>query len=388
MNIIHMGGVLPVMHAYGGAVERRILEIAKEQARQGHRVIVYSIGDAAGTIKVDGVEIRHIPCISDLPWVQFEFPLRALAGLRKEPQVEVIHFHGQPLGALVGQALPGKKLLSYDYFYYGGRLKTLLYPLYKHALTRFDLLMPCSRYCLQESVTYWRFSTQKMHVLYNGVNTHQFRPDAGSGAAERKMLGIDKRVVLYVGRVCRQKGSDVLIEAIRLLNERRNDIQLVVAGPIALFGHTPQSDPWIDRIKQVGGLYLGAVEESRLAAIYNLADVFVMPTRSIEMFGMAAVEAQACGKPVVASDHGGLKETVPQACGARFPVGDSEKLAEKIELLLDDPPRYAACAANAIQHADRYEWSRICARLDELYRLAHYGVANKPIIRSNDFSHF
>ena len=47
-----------------------------------------------------------------------------------------------------------------------------------------------------------------------------------------------------------------------------------------------------------------------------------MPTREFEMFGMAAVEALACGKPVVASDHGGLKETVPDACGGRFTPGN------------------------------------------------------------------
>ena len=60
-----------------------------------------------------------------------------------------------------------------------------------------------------------------------------------------------------------------------------------------------------------------------------MADVFVMPTRALEMFGMAAVEAQACGIPVVASDLGGLRETVPAACGARFPVGNADALATR-----------------------------------------------------------
>jgi glycosyltransferase involved in cell wall biosynthesis len=132
----------------------------------------------------------------------------------------------------------------------------------------------------------------------------------------------------------------------------------------------PTANPWIERIKQVGGLYLGAVEESRLSAIYNLADIFIMPTSEYEMFGMAAVEAQACGKPVIASDHGGLKETVPEKCGARFPIGDFEELAKKIEMLLDDHELYASCAEYAVQNASRFDWSHIYSRLDELYRLA------------------
>jgi len=96
----------------------------------------------------------------------------------------------------------------------------------------------------------------------------------------------------------------------------------------------------------------------------------VMPTRIHEMFGMAAVEAQACGKPVVSSDSGGLKEVVPSSCGARFPVGDSARMADEIERLVDDPRRYAACAENALANAATYDWARICDACDELYRTA------------------
>jgi D-inositol-3-phosphate glycosyltransferase len=88
------------------------------------------------------------------------------------------------------------------------------------------------------------------------------------------------------------------------------------------------------------------------------------------MFGMAAVEAQACGKPVVASDSGGLREVVPSSCGARVPVGDAAGTADAIERLLDDPVLYAACSANARANAETYDWARICDACDELYRTA------------------
>jgi glycosyltransferase involved in cell wall biosynthesis len=162
----------------------------------------------------------------------------------------------------------------------------------------------------------------------------------------------------------------VLLQTAKALSERRRDVQLVIAGPIGQFGLKDDPNHWIERIKKVGGLYLGAVEESRLNAIYNLADVFVMPTRAYEMFGMAAVEAQACGKPVVSSDSGGLKEVVPSNCGARFPVGDSATLADEIEKLVDDSNLYAACSANALINAATYDWARICDTCDELYRAA------------------
>ena len=141
-----------------------------------------------------------------------------------------------------------------------------------------------------------------------------------------------------------QKGTDLLLESWADVHQRLPDAALVIAGPISQFG-TPvgQSEQisWVDRIAKVGGRYLGPVEESRLAGVYNMADVFVMPTRESEMFGMAAVEAQACGIPVIASDHGGLRETVPRRCGGRFPTGDAAALGEQIHRLLtrSDPTR-------------------------------------------------
>jgi glycosyltransferase involved in cell wall biosynthesis len=263
-----------------------------------------------------------------------------------------------------------RKVLSYDFFQFRGGRETPLYHLYKRVLRCFDLLLPCSQYCLDESQNFWSFPVNKLRILYNGVNTQQFRPDPEAADRERRQLGIDKKVMLYVGRVCEQKGSDVLLQTARTLRERRRDVQLVIAGPIGQFGLKDDPNHWIERIKEVGGLYLGAVEESRLNAIYNLADVFVMPTRAYEMFGMAAVEAQACGKPVVSSDLGGLREVVPSNCGARFPVGDSAKMGEEVEKLVDDSNLYAGCSANALINAATYDWARICDTCDELYRAA------------------
>jgi glycosyltransferase involved in cell wall biosynthesis len=270
----------------------------------------------------------------------------------------------------MSKAVAAKKVLSYDFFHFRRGRKTPLYHAYKRMLRSFDLLLPCSQYCLEESRAFWSLPAKKLRILYNGVNTQQFRPDRDSADGERRRLGIDKKVVLYVGRVCEQKGSDVLLQAAKRLGERRRDVQLVIAGPIGQFGLKDDSNGWIERIKDVDGRYLGAVDEGRLNAIYNLAHVFVMPTRVNEMFGMAAVEAQACAKPVVCSDTGGLKEVVPSTCGARFAVGDSVKMAEEIETLLDDSRFYAGCSANALINAARYDWARICDLCDDLYRAA------------------
>jgi glycosyltransferase involved in cell wall biosynthesis len=370
MNISHISvSTLPVLHRFGGAIERRIVEIAHEQARRGHRVSVYSVGDTTDTREVSGVTYHFLKCRTRLPFKHLEFQHRVVRELRKRSD-DVLHFHSQPEGAWMSKAVGARKVLSYDFFQFRGGRETPLYHLYKRALRCFDLLLPCSRYCLEESQSFWSFPASKLRILYNGVNTQQFRPDPEAAARERERLGIDKKVMLYVGRVCEQKGSDVLLHAAARLRERRRDVQLVIAGPIGQFGLKDDPEGWVERIEKVGGLYLGPVEESRLNAIYNLADVFVMPTRANEMFGMAAVEAQACGKPVVSSDSGGLKEVVPSSCGARFPVGDAARMADEVERLMDDAELYAACSANARINAATYDWARICDTCDDLYRIA------------------
>jgi glycosyltransferase involved in cell wall biosynthesis len=104
-----------------------------------------------------------------------------------------------------------------------------------------------------------------------------------------------------------------------------------------------------------------------MPGIYNACDIFVMPTRELEMFGMAAVEAQACGRPVVASNHGGLRETVPETAGVRFRTGDAADLAAHLEALLDNPDLLGTLAAGARENAERYDWPRIAQRCQEVY---------------------
>ena len=165
----------------------------------------------------------------------------------------------------------------------------------------------------------------------------------------RERLGIDGRpVILYVGRLCEQKGTDLLIAAYRML---RRPAALVVAGPCERFGET-QLSALVAQVQEAGGIYLPPLDDADMPGIYNACDIFVMPTRELEMFGMAAVEAQACGKPVVASDHGGLRETVPESAGVRFRTGDAADLAAHLEALLDRPDVLDALAAGARAKCD------------------------------------
>jgi glycosyltransferase involved in cell wall biosynthesis len=364
-------GTLPaVFSEFGGAIQRRVGELAREQVRRGHEVLVLSPGAKRDSRNVDGVNVLYLRCLTPKPWAHIEFQLRALiALLRRRRRLDVIHVHSEPELALPARLLARKVALSYDNFFFRGGRESALYPLYRLLLRGFDLLLPCSEYCRTESTGYWQLPPERLTVCYNGVNSDEFRPNEAAGRSEREALALSGPIILYVGRICAQKGTDTLLAAYQELQASRPDVKLVLVGPFEHFdSRGPDgADIWRRRIEAADALHLGAVNDRRLPALYNAADVFVMPTTELEMFGMAVVEALACGTPVVASDDGGLKETAPERCGARFPPRDSHALASALLDLLADDARREACADAAREHAMRFAWPRVAADLDPVY---------------------
>ena len=230
-------------------------------------------------------------------------------------------------------------------------------------------------------MAYWNVDVA-LRVVPNGVNESEFSPDEGAGRSARSDLGLNgKTVLLYVGRVCDQKGTDTLLEAFRQLRPRWPQLALLIVGPIGQFGEVGD-ELTLSTLREAGAQYVGAVDKSRLAAIYNACDIFVMPTRRYEMFGMAALEAQACGKAVVASDHGGLPEVLTRDSAVFFEPGSAPSLAATIEDLLANPQRAVDLAASARANALRFTWDHVALALREVYLEAgdtRSGPRGRPI---------
>jgi glycosyltransferase involved in cell wall biosynthesis len=375
MKIAHvgLGSLPPVFSPSGGAIQRRIAELAQAQAGSGHEVTVFSAGVQDRHETRGAVKVRYFALRSQPPLAHLEMQLRVIRYLhrRRASPFAVLHFHSQPEGAILARGLPGLKVLSYDNYFFRRGKRAGLFPVYRTALRRFDALLPCSAYCREASMAYWSLPPAKTHVLYNGVNLDQFRPDPAGAARELRALDRQPPIVLYLGRVCAQKGTDTLLESLSTVRDHTAKVNLLIAGPVGQFGtggDGREEQTWRERMQAAGATYLGAVADDRLAGLLSLADVFVMPTRELEMFGMAAVEAQACGTPVVASDHGGLRETVPPAVGLRFTPGDPASLARALITLLDRDEHRAQYGRQALRHAERFSWDRVAADLDMIYR--------------------
>jgi len=369
MRVIHVGpSQLPIGYRYGGAIERRMVEVAVAQSRLGMKVVIYSASQRDRSELFRGAEIRHESCRMAEPFRRFEYLFHVLRDLKaRNERPDVIHFHSVPEGALFFSRLKVKTYLSYDNYFFSHGKRTPLFLTYRKLLQKFTALLPVSNYCLDRSRDYWDLDPTSMYVIYNGVNLDQFSPDMAAGEALKVKLGISgEKTVLYVGRICEQKGTDLLLDAYQDLRARVPNVKLVVAGPPAQFGRSGKTII-TERIKDVGGIYLGAVAEDILASVYNLADVFVMPTRDLEMFGMAALEAQACGKPVVCSRHGGLTEVVTNESGLFFPVGNVKALVDALRVLLSDEPMRLFFSRAARKNAERFNWDRVVVDLKKAY---------------------
>lgn len=355
VRVAHVGpSSLPVWNSRGGAVQRRMIELGRRQVELGDEALLLSASVSGDSIRPGDVNTVSIPCRMDRPWRDFEYLLR-VAKVLKSFRPDVVHFHGVPLGAaLVRPACPS--VLSVDFFRFRGSERTLGHQGYSYCISKYAVICAVSEYCGRHFRSYWP-NMPHVRVVPNGVSLEQFRPDRRAGEAMRARLGIAEEVpvALYVGRVCEQKGSDTLASAAPVIKAGVPRIEIVVAGPSGQFGETGRS-ALVDRLVEAGARYVGAVDERELNAIYNMCDVFLMPTRTDEMFGMAAAEAQACGKPVVCSRQGGLLEAASGRSAVFVPPGDAQALARAVIDLLRDDGRRRELATYAREHVRQFSW--------------------------------
>jgi D-inositol-3-phosphate glycosyltransferase len=208
----------------------------------------------------------------------------------------------------------------------------------------------------------------RLEIVAPGVLHAFFSPGDKRGARRAFGLG-DHPVLLFAGRIQPLKGVDVAVRALAELPQR--DAVLVVIGGAS----GTEGEAEVARLERLARS-LGVWERIRfvppqphhlLSSWYRTADVVLVPSRS-ESFGLVALEAAACGIPVVASAVGGLLTLVDHGETGYLVEGrDPSQFAAYVSGLLQDPVRAAAMGALAHQRSMRYTWSLAAARLRRLY---------------------
>jgi D-inositol-3-phosphate glycosyltransferase len=208
----------------------------------------------------------------------------------------------------------------------------------------------------------------KIEIVAPGVEHAFFAPGDKRGARKALELG-DGPVLLFVGRIQPLKGADVAVKSLAAL-KRRNAMLLIVGGASGTEGDTELAriHSLIDEYGLHGQVrFVPPQAHHILSTYYRAADVVLVPSRS-ESFGLVALEAAACGTPVVANAVGGLL-TIVEHGRTGFLVADRQPdmFAKHIAQILDDPAMAATMSVRAAERAKNYTWSFAAARLRRAY---------------------
>lgn len=220
----------------------------------------------------------------------------------------------------------------------------------------------------QQLVSLHHADPARIDVVHPGVDLELFTP--GDRAAARAALGLadDEQVLAFVGRIQPLKAPDVLLRAAARLTDRFSALRVLVAGGPSGSGlAAPES---LIRLAEELGIsahvtFLPPQPRDRLVDVYRAADLVAVPSYS-ESFGLVAIEAQACGIPVVAAAVGGLPVAVRDGVTGTLVDGhDVDDWAKAIGALLDRGPDTMRAAA--VEHAATFSWAHTVDALLESY---------------------
>jgi D-inositol-3-phosphate glycosyltransferase len=220
---------------------------------------------------------------------------------------------------------------------------------------------------------------EKIAVIPPGVDTSRFYPIPADEAKEFIGIPKDERMLLFVGRIEPLKGIDILIRAIAnlrhagVLSRCPHYLYIIGGEPDADSGHMNQEMRRLKNLCQELGvgdmvLFLGKRDQDTLQYYYSAAELVVMPSH-YESFGMVALEAMACGTPVIATQVGGLQHLVQnEKTGFTVPNDNVEELEQRLNQLICKSELREEMGRNSVAYARSYSWDVITPRIIDLYQ--------------------
>ena len=337
-----------------GGVERGTLEIASAIVRAGGRALVATAGGALERrVKALGAEVVHMNAASKNPLDILQNGWQ-LARLIREVGADVVHARSRApaWSGLMAARRTGAAFVTTFHGAYSERM-----PLKRHYNSVMAMGRPViapSRFIGELVAERYGTAPGQVVVIPRGADLHVFSEERVSGhravdLARRWGLLEDTRpVIMMPGRLSRWKGGESVIDAAAILKELRGpDFLVLLVGGETQEGFRERLERRIAALR-VGDIVRPVGHCTDMAAALKLASLVVSASIEPEAFGRVAVEAQAMARPVIATDHGGARETVaPGETGWLYPPGDAEALAALLDDVLALSPEERAAIGRA-----------------------------------------
>lgn len=401
MISVHSCPLAPLGGKETGGMNVYIKELAKELGRRGIMVDIFTRLQKHDLPQVvpfgTNARVIHIkaglsqPYDKNILWYFLpEFVYQVKEFIRREKvKYDLLHAHYWLSGWVAKELQKSWGIPVIQRFHTLGHLKNLAmansrikeHPLRlrleKALMNHVDQLEAASQQGKRDMIKFYEAVPEKVEVIPCGVNLSIFRPIPKDEA--RASLGLDKaKIVLFIGRIDPIKGLDTLVTAISILRSMPR-LKLIIIG-----GSNNANSEDNEELQGIKALvkkldisplvtFLPGQNQEVLTYYYSAADVLAIPSR-YESFGMVALEAMACGTPIVASNVGGLSFTIPDSkSGFLVPPGNGERLAEKLNLLLSNKELTNRFGQNGMAWAKDFQWSKVA---DQEIRLYNKVLAN------------
>lgn len=322
-----------------GGVQRGTVDVTSALVAAGKRAIVVSAG--GGMVReIERVGGQHIsvPVDSKNPFIMRK-NAQILSKLVDIHRVNIIHARSRAPAWSAKIAATHRKIPFITTFHGTYNFSNPVKKAYNAIMAKGDRVIAISEFIGRHIKETYNTPSEKIRVIPRGVDSDTFNPSAVSPEriiqlAQAWRLSDHGPVIMLPGRLTRWKGQRVLIDAARIL--ARPEVRILLVGDDQGRTRYRAELENLIRLKGVEGIIHITGSCGDMAAAYMLADVVVSASTDPEAFGRVAAEALAMGRPVVASDHGGSRETVINGqTGWLVPPGNSDALAKALHSALD-----------------------------------------------------
>jgi glycosyltransferase involved in cell wall biosynthesis len=364
-----------------GGIERVVYEQSKRLMQRNYEpIVVTNRIDTPKNYVVDGINVECYESLNTGFRLGIPYSIPTITSLetflKAVKSSKIVHAHGHPyLTSLIAAKLAKRyskpfvltqhnTFIEYDSIFDNiERLNDLAVG--KETLKEADKIIAVSN-ATKDYVLSLGAKPEKVTVLHNGVDLVRFRPLAGKREEMRRKLGISQNsiVVLTVRRLVYKNGIDTLIESANIAVKKNPKIVFLVVGK------GPDLNNVQMKIKQLGiennFRFTGFVKDEDLPFYYNAADFFVLPSKSGEGLPLVALEAMACGLPVIATNVGGISEILMEDYGKLVPSNQPELLAKAVLEFSNIDLSSRKKEIRAIME-EKYSWDKNVETLIEIY---------------------